>query len=64
MNRRSLLSHSSLAVLVVALGVRPSLAKTFEIAKTEAEWKTLLTPEQFAVLRQEGTRSPPEPVRC
>ena len=29
--------------------------KTFEITKTEDEWKKLLTPEQFYVLRKHGT---------
>ncbi|AFY49604.1 methionine-R-sulfoxide reductase [Nostoc sp. PCC 7524] len=27
----------------------------FEITKTEAEWRTILTPEQFHVLRKHGT---------
>lgn len=27
----------------------------FEITKTEAEWRTILTPEQFEVLRKHGT---------
>jgi peptide-methionine (R)-S-oxide reductase len=31
---------------------------SFEITKTEAEWRNLLTPEQFNVLRQEGTEHP------
>ncbi len=30
----------------------------FEITKTEAEWRKVLTPEQFSVLRQQGTESP------
>jgi peptide-methionine (R)-S-oxide reductase len=30
-------------------------AKAFEVTKTDAEWKKVLTPEQFAVLRQQGT---------
>ena len=30
----------------------------FEITKTEAEWRKILTPEQFYVLRQQGTESP------
>ncbi|MBW4473094.1 MAG: peptide-methionine (R)-S-oxide reductase MsrB [Stenomitos rutilans HA7619-LM2] len=30
----------------------------FEITKTEQEWRKLLTPEQFQVLRQEGTELP------
>lgn len=28
---------------------------TFEVTKTDAEWKALLTPEQFQVLRKHGT---------
>ncbi len=39
--------------------LRPSLAaETFEITKSDAEWKELLTPEQFAVLRHEKTERP------
>ncbi|NJO40949.1 MAG: peptide-methionine (R)-S-oxide reductase MsrB [Cyanobacteria bacterium CRU_2_1] len=30
----------------------------FEITKTEAEWREILTPEQFNVLRQQGTEPP------
>jgi peptide-methionine (R)-S-oxide reductase len=30
-------------------------AEMFEITKTDAEWKQILTPEQFAVMRQHGT---------
>lgn len=30
-------------------------AERFEIAKSEAEWRRILTPEQFAVLREEDT---------
>ena len=29
--------------------------ETFEITKTDAEWRTVLTPEQFRVLRKHGT---------
>ncbi len=32
-----------------------AMAKTFEITKSEAEWRKVLTPEQFAVLRKEDT---------
>lgn len=32
--------------------------KTFEIAKTEAEWRKILTDEQFYVLRKHGTERP------
>jgi peptide-methionine (R)-S-oxide reductase len=33
-------------------------AETFEVTHTEAEWRKLLTPDQYAVLRQEGTERP------
>ena len=33
-------------------------AKTEKVHKTEAEWRALLTPEQFHVIRQKGTERP------
>ena len=32
--------------------------QTFEVTKSEAEWKKILTPEQFTVLRKQGTERP------
>jgi len=41
---------------------RPSEAGTtsekFEVTRTEEEWKKVLTPEQFRVLRKQGTERP------
>ncbi len=33
-------------------------AETFEITKTDAEWKKILTPEQYHILREAGTERP------
>lgn len=41
--------HSNLEILMA------SSKETFEVTKTEAEWRALLTPEQFNVLRKHGT---------
>ncbi len=32
--------------------------KTYAVSKTNAEWKKILTPEQYHILRQAGTESP------
>ena len=56
MNRRSILKYAGFAGLGLSFG--SSFASGFEINKTDAEWKELLTPEQFAVLREERTEAP------
>jgi peptide-methionine (R)-S-oxide reductase len=33
-------------------------APAFEVTKTEAEWRAILTPEQFRILRRHGTEAP------
>ncbi len=64
MNRRNLLVGlaAALAAGGAALTLRPhrpaGATETFEIEKTDAEWRRLLTPEQYAVLRQHGTEPP------
>jgi len=59
MTRRSLLA-SSIGLFALALGpkYRAKAAETFEVTHTEAEWRKLLSPQQFAVLRQESTEYP------
>jgi len=35
-----------------------TITKTFPVTHTEAEWRKLLTPEQYAIMRQHGTERP------
>jgi len=66
MNRRNFLYGSAAALAALGgtatlLGMGSSnqaLAETFEVTKTEAEWRALLDDKQFAVLRQEDTEYP------
>ena len=56
MNRRSLFQIASSSMLALALGARLVRAEeSFEITKSAEEWKKILTPEQFATLREEAT---------
>jgi peptide-methionine (R)-S-oxide reductase len=68
MNRRLFLSRT-LAAMAGATALRnPALAadaakmekidKIVKVSKTPAEWKAVLTPAQFSVLREEGTEYP------
>jgi peptide-methionine (R)-S-oxide reductase len=51
--RRKILGSAALVALTAAL--RPAHAGRFEVEHTDAEWRKLLTPEQYEVLRQAGT---------
>jgi peptide-methionine (R)-S-oxide reductase len=63
MKRRYILQASAATVSTVWLSYTlfgrsknmASANQEFEVMKTEAEWRQILTPEQFRVLRQHGT---------
>jgi peptide-methionine (R)-S-oxide reductase len=61
--RRWLLTGSALSLAAALFGgrSRPRRAmaeENFAVTHTDAEWRKLLTPDQFAVLRQEATEAP------
>ena len=58
MNRRAALKLSGLSFLGLAAAARLANSENFEVVKTDAEWQKILTPEQFATLRQEKTETP------
>ena len=59
MTRRRFLSDAAAGMAVVHLleGVA-SAAEQFEVTKSDAEWRKILTPDQYAVLRHEATERP------
>ncbi len=58
MNRRNLMRTATLSTLFLAAGGLKLRAESFEITRTPEEWKAILTPEQYAVLREEDTERP------
>lgn len=60
-SRRRFLTLLGMGAAAGALGAcsgSPAQAKTYPVARSEAEWKKRLTAQQFAVLRQEATERP------
>ena len=59
-NRRYLLATSAASMGLAAFGSLSvnAATETFEIMRSEAEWKELLSPARFAVLRKEKTEKP------
>jgi peptide-methionine (R)-S-oxide reductase len=57
MNRRTLLLAGAALPLAgaAALGRAEAAQGEFEVTRTEAEWRALLTPAEYRVMREEGT---------
>ncbi len=55
--RRHILAAGASVLAASGLGAA-ARAAGFEVTRTEAEWRKQLTPQQFRVLRQEGTEPP------
>lgn len=65
MDRRTFLLGSAAIAVVAGFVVSrrltiaaPALAETFEVTKTDAQWRAILSPAAFAVLRKEDTEPP------
>jgi peptide-methionine (R)-S-oxide reductase len=62
LTRRTLLQSSVFGLAVAAASPwsvgQLWAAETFEITHSDADWRKLLTPEQYEVLRQSGTERP------
>jgi peptide-methionine (R)-S-oxide reductase len=65
MTRRTFLKGGlalALGISTKTVGIMAVLAKEpgrmFQVTKTDEEWRQILTPEQYRVLRQEGTERP------
>lgn len=54
----TLLAAGSVLPFASACSAKPAAKGTFPIMKSEAEWRRILTAEQFYILREEGTERP------
>ncbi|HEY0303066.1 MAG TPA: peptide-methionine (R)-S-oxide reductase MsrB [Rhizomicrobium sp.] len=57
-DRRNVLQVLLLGGAAAALGASPAFAKTFEVTHSEAEWRRLLSPSAYHILREQGTEQP------
>jgi peptide-methionine (R)-S-oxide reductase len=60
-SRRLFLASVALGAVGLRLGLLPGSARAaegFAVSHTDAEWQKLLSADQYAILRQEGTERP------
>lgn len=57
-SRRTLLSTTAVGLAAAYHGRHALAAGSYEIQRSEAEWRKLLTGEQFEILRKSGTERP------
>ena len=55
MNRRTFSAAALLAPFAISRGAPAAAARSFEVQRTEAEWRAMLSPLEYRVMRQEGT---------
>lgn len=56
--RHLLFTLTALSAGVFSRTAAAAPGEVFEVTYTDAQWRARLTPQQYAVLRQEGTESP------
>jgi len=58
MNKRTFLKIIVQSLLLIGFSQTSVFSALKEIIKTDEEWEKILTPEQFKILRKEGTERP------
>jgi len=58
LTRRNALGFAGAVALAACAGGRAAQAAEDKVEHSDAEWRKLLTPDQYAVLRHEGTERP------
>ncbi len=56
------MKNSMILIVIMAFvsctQAQPKMTESFAVTKTEAEWRKMLTPEQYHVTREQGTEAP------